>query len=73
MSTIANGAQLKELSNKCGNHEKDLLQISFALNKEHDHLTQTLEAQVEIAGDNILVKYVLLNIIYYCVRNNRKN
>lgn len=57
MNSIANGAELKELSEKCGNNEKELSQISIAINKEHDHLTQTLETKVDTVGDNILVKY----------------
>jgi len=62
MTTISDGAQLKELAEKCGKNEKELSQISVSMNNKLNNLTEEINAQVEIADDNILVIYLF---IYY--------
>lgn len=59
MSTISDGAQLNTLAGNCSNHEKELEDIENSMNKELNHLTENISAQVEIVNDNILVKYLL--------------
>jgi len=61
MNTIADGAQLKTLSEKCSNNKDELTKISTTINKELNHLTQEIKTHVETTNDNILVTY--LNII----------
>jgi len=60
MNTISNGADLKELADKCNNNEKELAQISVSMNKELNQLTQQINTKLEIVDVNILVMYYLL-------------
>lgn len=61
MNIISDGAQLKELAEKCGNNEKELSQISITMNKEFDYLTQNMKTQMKTVDDNILVKFEFLH------------
>ncbi|KAL5244371.1 hypothetical protein ACI65C_011781 [Semiaphis heraclei] len=54
MNTITDGAQLKTLSEKCGNNKDELTKISSVINKELNHLTQEIKIHIETADDNII-------------------
>lgn len=56
MNTISDGAQLKQLAEQCSNNKKELSQISISINKELNHLTQQVKAQVDTTDDNIMVR-----------------
>lgn len=62
MNSITDGAQLKTLSEKCGNNKDELTQISTVINKELNHLTQEIKTHIGTADDNIFV--IFLNIIF---------
>lgn len=55
MNSISEGAQLKSLAEKCGNHEKELTDISNFMNNELSHLTQNLNTQLEVVNSDISV------------------
>lgn len=58
MNTIADGAQLKTLSEKSRNNKDELTKISTVINKELNHLTQEIKTHIETANDNVLVIYI---------------
>jgi len=58
MNTITDGAQLKPLSEKCGNNKNELEKISTIINKELNNLTQEIKTHVLTANDNVLVIYL---------------
>lgn len=59
MKTIADGAQLKNLAEKCGSGEKELAQFSISMNKELNNLTEAINTQIETVDDQILVTYYI--------------
>lgn len=70
MKTIADGAQLKNLADKCGNNEKELAQFSISMNKELNNLTESINAHVDMVDDQILVTfYFSINKLKICLIN----
>lgn len=55
MNSISDGAQLKSLAENCGNHKRELTDISISMNKELSHLTQNLNTQLYIVDGDISV------------------
>lgn len=60
MNSISEGAELKSLAEKCGNHEKELAEISNFMNNELCHLTQNLNTQLDIVDSDISVTITFL-------------
>lgn len=60
VNSLSDGAQLKLLAEQCGDHKKELTDISISTNKELNHLTQKLNMEIDLVDSDISVIIFIL-------------